>query len=64
MTLTCEKDGVTIYVRTAVLTDASGARVTAEAFQGKTIDVCGVVDYYDGQHQIKVLTMNNITIHD
>ena len=64
MTLTCEKDGVTIYVRTAVLTDANGARVTAEAFQGKTIDVCGVVDYYDGQHQIKVLTMNNITIHD
>ena len=64
MTLTCEADGETIYVRTAVLNDASGNRVTEDAFWGKTLDVRGVVDYFDGQHQIKVLTMNNINIHD
>jgi len=64
MTLTCEKDGVTVLVRTAVLTDSNGSRVTEDAFTGKTIDVKGVVDYYDGTHQIKVLTYNNITFHD
>ena len=64
MTLTCQQDGVTVLVRTAVLTGADGTIVTADAFLGKTIDVRGVVDFYDGTHQIKVLTMNNITIHD
>ena len=64
MTLTCEKDGVTVLVRTTVLTDAQGQLVTADAFLGKTIDVRGVVDFFDGHHQVKVLTYNNITIHD
>ena len=64
MTLTCRHDGVTVTVRTAVLTDENGKLVTSEAFAGKTIDVRGVVDFYDGGHQIKVLTFNNITIHD
>ena len=63
MTLTCEADGVSVLVRTAVLTDAEGKRVTEEAFYGKTIDVKGVVDFYDGTHQIKVLTINNINIY-
>lgn len=64
MTLTCEADGVTIFVRTAVLYDEEGALITEDAFWGKTIDVKGVVDFYDGQHQIKVLTMDNITIYE
>lgn len=63
MTLTCEADGVSVLVRTAVLTDAEGKRVTEEAFYGKTIDVKGVVDFYDGTYQIKVLTINNINIY-
>lgn len=63
MTLTCEADGVSVLVRTAVLTDAEGKRVTEEAFYGKTIDVKGVVDFYDGTYQIKVLTINNININ-
>ena len=64
MTLTCEGDGVTVLVRTAVLTDPDGKLVTDDAFWGKTIDVRGVVDYFDGKHQVKVLTLDNITIHD
>lgn len=64
MTLTCEADGVTVLVRTAVLTDAEGKRVTEDAFYGKTIDVKGVVDFYDGTHQIKVLTLSNINIYE
>lgn len=64
MLLYCESNGVAIRVRTAVLRDADGQLVTADAFTGKTIDVKGVVDYYNGQYQITVLTMNNITMHD
>ena len=30
--------------------------------EGKTIDVKGIVDFYDGAYQIKVFSANNITI--
>lgn len=63
MTLTCEKDGVTIYVRTVVLYDTDGAPVTAQAYDGKTIDVQGVVDYFSGEYQIKVFTVFDISVH-
>lgn len=63
MTLTCGKDGVTVTIRTAVLRDENGAVITAEQYMGKTIDVKGIVDYFDGGYQIKVFTANNITIH-
>lgn len=63
MTLTCEVNGVTVSVRTIVLYDANGKLVTAEAFEGKTIDVKGVVDYFDGSYQIKVFAVSDITIH-
>ena len=63
MTLTCEVNGVTISVRTVVLLDAEGNLVTADALLGKTIDIKGMVDYFDGTYQIKVFSMNHITIH-
>ena len=63
MTLTCEVDGITITVRTVVLKDADGKIITQDAYVGKTIDVKGVVDYYDGEYQIKVFTADQITIH-
>ena len=61
MTLTCEADGTTVMVRTALLQDESGNRITEETYLGKTIDVKGIVDFFDGTYQIKVLTANNIT---
>lgn len=64
MTLTCEVDGVRISVRTVVLRDSSGNLITAETYQGKVIDVKGVVDYFDGNYQIKVFSANDITIHN
>lgn len=64
MTLTCEVDGKTIKVRTVVLKDASGATVTEDAFKDKTIDVKGYVDYFDGDYQIKVFSMNDVTFID
>lgn len=62
MTLTCEADGITVSVRTAVLKDADGNLITAAAYEGKTIDVKGLIDYYDGTYQIKVFTPDNITV--
>ena len=62
ITLTCEADGVTVTVRTAVLLDENNERITADAYLGKTIDVRGIVDLYDGTCQIKVFAANNITI--
>ncbi len=62
MTLTCEADGITVSVRTTVLKDADGNLITADAYEGKTIDVKGLIDYYDGSYQIKVFTPDNITV--
>ena len=63
MTLTCEADGVTVSVRTIVLTDDSGNVITADAYRGKTIDVKGIVDCFDGDYQVKVMDDNYITVH-
>ena len=63
MTLTCEVDGITISVRTVVLRDASGNLITQDTYLGKTIDVKGFVDLFDGQYQIKVFQAEQITIH-
>lgn len=63
MTLTCEVEGQTVTVRTIVLYDANGNLVTQDAYEGKIIDVKGVVDYFDGEYQIKVFSVNDIAIH-
>ena len=63
MTLTCELNGVTVEVRTVVLLDANGNLITEDMYLGKTIDVNGIVDYYDGNYQIKVFSSNSITVH-
>jgi len=63
MTLTCEKDGETVTVRTTVFLDENGKLITEEYYSGKTIDVKGIVDYYSGTYQVKVFTPDNITIN-
>ncbi len=62
MTLTCEADGVTVTVRTSVLRDQDGQLITEDAYMGKTVNVRGVVDTFDGEAQIKVFSAKNITI--
>lgn len=62
-TLTCKVDGQTIDVRTTVLVDENGQLVTADAYEGKTIDVKGIVDYFSGTYQIKVFSVDNIHIN-
>ena len=63
MTFTCQtKDGKTVYVRTTVLKDEDGNTITKDAYLGKTINVKGFVDKFDGDYQIKVFSPQNITI--
>ena len=64
MTLTCKVGDTTVLVRTIVLKDANGDVITADAFKGKTIDVKGIVDFFDGAYQIKVFSANDITIQN
>jgi endonuclease YncB( thermonuclease family) len=68
MTLTCTyKDDAsgktyTIEVRTSVLYDASGNKVVESYFYGKTIDVKGLVDSYNGAYQIALLSLNDVVV--
>ena len=64
MTLTCKVGETTILVRTIVLKDANGAILTADTYEGKTIDVKGIVDFFDGNYQIKVFSANDIIIQN
>jgi micrococcal nuclease len=64
MTLTCKVGDTTVSVRTIVLKDANGNIITADTYEGKTIDVKGIVDFFDGNYQIKVFSANDITIHN
>lgn len=63
MTLSCEVDGIPVKVRTAVLRDENGNLITEDEYLGKTIDVSGIIDYFEGEYQIKVFTPNQITVH-
>jgi len=63
ITLLCEKNGTRIAVRTVPMKDESGNLITQDAYLGKTIDVLGIVDYFDGAYQIKVFTPDNIIIN-
>lgn len=63
MTLTCkDSNGNIVSVRTDVLRDSDGNLITADTYKDKVINVKGVVDYYDGEYQIKVFEAKGITI--
>ncbi len=64
MSITCKAaDGTTIVVRTEVLIDAQGNLVTEEIFPaGAKITVRGIIDSYNGQYQVRVFAIDDITI--
>jgi hypothetical protein len=64
MTLSCEVDGIPVTVRTTVLLDGNGELITADAYLGRTIDVKGIVEYFNGNYQIKVFSAKNIAVHE
>ena len=66
MSITCEdENGNKIIVRTVVLIDGTThEKITAAAFPiGAKMDVRGIVDYFDGTYQIKLLTLNDVTFN-
>ena len=63
ITLTCVAEDKTITIRTVPLRDESGNLITQDAYLGKTLDVKGIVDFFDGAYQIKVFTPDNIIIN-
>jgi len=62
MTLTCDVNGATIKVRTVALYDENGDIITEDAYLNQTINVTGIIDYFNGEYQIKVFTPNDIVI--
>ena len=46
------------------LTDGDGNLIKESAYNGKTINVKGIVDFYGGNYQIKVLSAEDITVVD
>ena len=68
ITLYCEKDGVRISIRTIVLRE-NGTVVTADRFEGKTVDVKGIVESFtpEGsttvQIQVKIFALADITVY-
>ena len=64
ITLYCKVGDKEVVVRTSdKLQKADGSDLVEEDLIGKTIDVKGIVDYYNGAYQIKVFTYGDITIH-
>lgn len=64
ITLTCKTtDNRTVKVRTIVLKNhATGEIATEDMFIDKTIDVVGVIDYFNGSYQIKILSIGAIKV--
>ena len=65
ISITCRaEDGTTVTVRTTVLKNTDGPLVTEDAFPvGSVIDAKGIVDYYDGDYQLKVFSIQHIIFH-
>ena len=66
MSITCvDENGNEITIRTIVLVDSTTqTQVTAASFPvGAKLDVRGVVDYFDGEYQIKLLAFKDVTFH-
>lgn len=64
MTLYCRApNGARISVRTEVLYDETGHVITSDVYMGKNITVKGIIDYFGGTYQIRVLTASDITIN-
>ena len=63
ITLYCTYGSIEITLFLGLLYDANNNRVTADAFTDKTIDVKGIVDKFYENYQIRVMTLNDITVH-
>jgi len=70
ITITGKIDGKEVKIRTLVMYDRTGKyevdsakRVTAANFDDQTIDVVGIVEYFNDSYQVKLLSMDDVTFH-
>ena len=63
MSITCEdEEGNRVVLRTIVLKDSSGNKITASAFPvGSVIDAKGIIDAFEGESQLKIFAASDIT---
>lgn len=63
ISITCRaEDGTIITLRTTVLKNADGTIVTEAAYPiGSVVDAKGIVDYFDGNYQLKIFSVQHIT---
>lgn len=62
MTITGHVGSQSVTIRTVVLYDANKDIITASAFEGKTINVTGILDVYNNKYQIALLSYNDVEI--
>ncbi len=63
LSLTVEYGGKTITVRTNPFYGEDGKLIDGKSWIGKTIDVKGVVAYFNGNYQVRVFSLADITIY-
>jgi len=61
ITMTCTSGGAVVHVRTEPFYE-NNTLITQDRFIGKNISLKGVVDFYDGAYQIRVLKLDNLSI--
>ena len=62
LTLHCRQNGEDFVIRTVPLRDAAGELVGESAFVGKTIDARGIVECYEGNCQLRVFSLDGISV--
>lgn len=63
VTVYCSSNGTEIILFLGTLLDAEGKPVVGSAFEGKTLDVKGIVDKFNDKYQIHVTSMSDITVN-
>ena len=62
LTLHCRQNGEAFVIRTVPLRDAAGELVGESTFVGKTIDARGIVECYEGNCQLRVFSLDGISV--
>lgn len=61
VTITCDYNGKTVTVRTMPFKDENNQLIGKDYYTiGKTINVRGVIEYFDGNYQIKVYKLSDV----
>lgn len=62
ITITGTVDGKTVTIRTSVLRTENYDLITESYFEGKTITVIGLLETYNNEKQVKVISINDVII--